>query len=175
MTKSVPQALSDLGALYEERNKVYKDNYMHFGKTLLGMFPAGITLETEEEFNRFALFVQSLHKMSRYAKTIKTGGHPDSLDDATVYSQMLQEYDGLMSNARLKATLDAAASTTTTTQSINPKTMTQSINPNMPTWPGPNPIDLSQVDNITNQNPDTLVTDPNAPSEGPSGGPDGQA
>jgi hypothetical protein len=104
MTKSVPQALNDLGALYEERNALYKDNYKNFGKTLVGLLPDGITLKTEEEFNRFAIFMQMVHKQSRYAHSILSGGHPDSLDDISVYSQMLREYDGLMADEKLKAT-----------------------------------------------------------------------
>lgn len=106
MTKSVPQALGDLGSLYEERNTLYKDNYKHFGHTLLGMFPNGITLTTAEDFNRFAIFMQLVHKQSRYAHSILNGGHPDSLDDISVYSQMLQEYDGDMKDKKLKDTLD---------------------------------------------------------------------
>lgn len=107
MTKSVPQALTALGSLYNERNNFYKDNYIHFGKTLLGMFPRGITLTTADEFNRFALFVQIMHKQSRYAQAMLSGGHPDSLDDVAVYAQMLQEFDGLTRDAKLKETLDA--------------------------------------------------------------------
>lgn len=95
MTKSVPQALKDLGALYEERNALYKDNYKNFGKTLSGLFPNGLMLQTAEEFNRFAMFIQILHKASRYANNILDGGHLDSLDDLSVYAQMLQEFDGL--------------------------------------------------------------------------------
>lgn len=93
MTKSVPQALADLGKLFEERNALYKDNYKNFGKTLMGLFPNGITLKTAEEFNRFALFLQIVHKQSRYAQNVTSGGHADSLDDISVYAQMLREYD----------------------------------------------------------------------------------
>lgn len=91
--KKVPQALADLGKLFEERNALYKDNYKNFGKTLVGLFPNGLTLRTAEQFNRFALFLQIVHKQSRYAQSILSGGHPDSLDDTSVYAQMLQEYD----------------------------------------------------------------------------------
>jgi hypothetical protein len=93
MAKTVPDMLSELGNLYRQRNKLYRSNYKNFGKTLLGLFPDGITLRTEEEFNRFALFLQLQHKQSRYANSILTGGHADSLDDITVYAQMTQEYD----------------------------------------------------------------------------------
>ena len=106
MTKSVPQALADLGKLYEERNLLYKDNYLHFGNTLVGLFPHGITLKTAEEFNRFALFMQIIHKQSRYANAMLTGGHADSCDDTSVYSQLLREFDGLMADEKLKKTFE---------------------------------------------------------------------
>ena len=105
MTKSVPQALRDLGELYEERNKMYKNNYLNFGKQLVALFPDGLTLRTEEEFNRFALFMQLVHKLSRYAHSLLNGGHDDSLDDTSVYAQMLREYDGLMKEENLKGTI----------------------------------------------------------------------
>lgn len=93
--KTVPERLEDLGNLYRERNKLYGDNYKHFGKILMGIFPNGIELRTEEQFNRFALFLQVVHKVSRYGKAMPDEGHEDSLDDMAVYSQMLQEWDAL--------------------------------------------------------------------------------
>jgi hypothetical protein len=59
------------------------------------MFPEGLTLKTEEEFNRFAIFLQIIHKNSRYANSMLSGGHADSLDDITVYAQMLREFDSI--------------------------------------------------------------------------------
>ena len=94
--KSVPQALTDLGQLYEERNKLYGDNYKNFGFTLAGIFPQGITLNTPEQFNRFALFLNIIHKATRYGRAMPDGGHADSLDDLAVYAQMAREYDALV-------------------------------------------------------------------------------
>lgn len=79
--------------IFEERNKVYGDNFLHFGKTMAGIFPRGLKLETEEEFNRFCIFVQVVSKATRYGQSFKRGGHQDSLDDISVYSQMLAEID----------------------------------------------------------------------------------
>lgn len=93
MTKSVPDRLKELGLLYLDRNAVYKDNYKHFGKIMMGLFPKGLSLTTEEEFNRFCIFVQMQSKLTRYAQQFLEGGHEDSLDDATVYTQLLAEYD----------------------------------------------------------------------------------
>ena len=85
--------LSRIQEIYKERNALYGDNYKHFGKILLGMFPQGAVLNTEEEFNRFALFLNILHKLTRYARSINSGGHADSLDDMAVYAMMLRETD----------------------------------------------------------------------------------
>ena len=91
--RKVPARLEQLGSLYRERNALYRDNYKNFGRTLVGLFPDGITLKTAEEFNRFALFLMLVHKASRYAHSINNGGHEDSLDDTSVYAQMMAEYD----------------------------------------------------------------------------------
>jgi hypothetical protein len=94
MTKTVPQRLSDLGHLFEERNKLYGSNYKNFGKVLTGMFPNGIVLQTEQEFNRFAIFVQIMHKTTRLAQSMPGAPHEDSCDDLSVYTQMLVEAEG---------------------------------------------------------------------------------
>lgn len=90
---SVPNRLKLLGELYEDRNKTYGAAYKQFGDVLLGLFPEGLQLKTEEDFCRFAIFVHSMGKMVRYARAFNRGGHPDSLNDMSVYSQMLAEYD----------------------------------------------------------------------------------
>lgn len=100
--KSVPDALRDLGNLYAERNKLYGSNYKFFGNILHGIFPDGITLNGPEEFNRFALFLQLVHKISRYARSMPKNGHEDSLDDTSVYAQLLQEYDRELSALKAK-------------------------------------------------------------------------
>lgn len=97
---TVPERLTELGDLYKERNALYGDNYKRFGETLVSLFPQGITLTSAEDFNRFALFVQIIHKMSRYARSVNDGGHEDSVNDATVYLQMLGEYDDVLRTVR---------------------------------------------------------------------------
>jgi hypothetical protein len=91
--KSVPNRLTALGEIYKERNAVYGDTYKNFGKVMKGFFPGPITLTTEEQWNRMALFFHCADKLARYAGSFQRGGHIDSLDDNSVYSQMLQEYD----------------------------------------------------------------------------------
>lgn len=93
--KFVPAKLRECAALYEERNKVYGDNYLKFGVVMAEIFPNGITLNTAEDFNRFGIFVQKVSKLTRYASQYENGGHDDSLLDDSVYSIMLLELDDL--------------------------------------------------------------------------------
>jgi hypothetical protein len=91
---TVADMLEKLGDLYRQRNSLYGDNYKRTGRRMLGYFPDGIHLRTQEDFNRFSLFVHMDGKMSRYAQAMLRGeGHVDSLDDLSVYSQMQQEVD----------------------------------------------------------------------------------
>lgn len=89
---TVPDRLARLGDTYRDRNKSYGNNYKMFGKMMLGIFPDGVTLKSERDFTRFGVFVQMAAKFGRYGNSFKTG-HPDSLDDLSVYSQMLLEVD----------------------------------------------------------------------------------
>ena len=95
--KSVPDRLVGIADLYRERNKFYGDNYKQHGAMLAAMFPDGLSLKGPEDFNRFAMFLQITHKVTRYAKSIEfdQGGHQDSLDDISNYAQMMAEYDDI--------------------------------------------------------------------------------
>lgn len=90
---TVPDRLSYLGNIYAARSKVYGKDYRHLGDSLSAIFPNGLLLETPEEFNRFALFIHLHGKMFRYGQNMKSGGHADSLDDASVYAQLMRECD----------------------------------------------------------------------------------
>lgn len=86
-------------ALFDNRNQVYGDNFIHFGKVMKGMFPEGVQLMTEADFCRFCVFVQVISKGTRYAQNFARGGHTDSLDDTSVYAAMLAEVDLLFKEA----------------------------------------------------------------------------
>ncbi len=90
---SVPEALKRLGELYRERNEAYGNNYLMHGKAMVAMFPRGVHLTTEMDFNRFAVFIHIMTKVSRYAQQFHRGGHNDSLDDTSVYAQILRHID----------------------------------------------------------------------------------
>jgi len=89
----VPEFLRAAAGIYEERNVLYGDNYKRIGPIFELLFPNGIELKKADDFNRFAVFVQILGKVTRYAENFPHGGHEDSLDDNAVYSMMLKELD----------------------------------------------------------------------------------
>lgn len=94
MRSTVPERLSKLGELFLERHRTYGRDYEHVGDILMGMFPGGLTLDAPEKFQRFYMFVYMLGKLNRYSQCLARGeGHQDSLDDLSVYSQMLAELD----------------------------------------------------------------------------------
>ena len=89
---TVPDMLRNAAKIYDERNKMYGDNYKRFGPALNGLMN-GAVLKTPDDFNRFGLLVQIFSKVSRYCNMFDKGGHDDSLDDIAVYVMMLKEID----------------------------------------------------------------------------------
>lgn len=78
--------------IYEQRNKVYGDNYKKFGHSFFNLVN-GMTVETPHDLNRMGVLTQILSKLSRYCENFNKGGHDDSLDDLAVYACMLKELD----------------------------------------------------------------------------------
>ncbi len=97
--KRVTELFRDLSLLYEQRNTLYGDNYKRFGAIMLLLFPGGISLVTEDDHNRFAVFVQIVGKITRYAEQFEVGGQSDALDDTAVYAMMLRELDEIIHQA----------------------------------------------------------------------------
>lgn len=94
LKKFVPSQLRAKADLYEERNKIYGDNYKRFGP-ILSLILAGQTLDTgdPDQMNRLGVFVQVVSKITRYGANFTSGGNDDCLDDNAVYSMMLKELD----------------------------------------------------------------------------------
>jgi len=93
--KTVPEMLRDAASIYEERNKLYGNNYKKFGWVMNSMFE-GIFFQAEptpDDWNRIGVIVQMVGKITRYVENFNRGGHKDSLDDLAVYTMMLQELD----------------------------------------------------------------------------------
>jgi len=89
--KDVPELLRSGADTYEERAKMYGNDYKEWGKLMMALFPKGITLDNEGDFNRFNILTRVLGKMTRYAAMMHMGGHQDSAHDSMVYSAMLEE------------------------------------------------------------------------------------
>jgi hypothetical protein len=60
---------------------------------LVAAFPEGVTLKTNLDHERFALYCLILVKLSRYSVQWETGHH-DSIHDCAVYAAMLEAVDG---------------------------------------------------------------------------------
>ena len=91
--KTVPESLAALGEIYKDRNMIYGDDYKGHGNVMMALFPMGIVLYNQTDFNRYSCLKEIVTKISRYATNFNRGGHDDSLDDIAVYSQMLKELD----------------------------------------------------------------------------------
>lgn len=92
--KTVPEMLREGADTYEERNKLYGDNYKRHGLVMSALFPNGVQLNTMDDHNRFGILTQKVAKLTRYCQNFTTGGHADSLHDDMVYTAMLAELDG---------------------------------------------------------------------------------
>ena len=73
---------------YKERNKVYGDNYKSVGRVMKALFPNGVNLKTEEDFNTWHLFELVIVKITRFANSNLK--HKDSIHDTAVYSAMIE-------------------------------------------------------------------------------------
>lgn len=93
--KNKPTALDNLEAitdLYRERSLLYKDNYKVAGVIFKQLFPTGVNIETIEDYNRMAIWMQIINKVIRYSYNWDKG-HNDSLNDIAVYTMILKELD----------------------------------------------------------------------------------
>lgn len=79
--------------LHDQRGSLYGTDYLSVGVSLAGIFPGGVELHTASDFARFALFIHAHGKLVRYATQFSEHGHGDSLDDLSVYSQLLRHTD----------------------------------------------------------------------------------
>jgi hypothetical protein len=80
--------LAEMADTYRERNKVYGDNYKRVGAVMAAMFPNGVELFTEEDYNVWHLFELMVVKLTRFANSGLT--HEDSIHDAAVYAAMVE-------------------------------------------------------------------------------------
>lgn len=95
----VSKHLHEMADLFAERNAVYKDNFRMVGRIMQAMFPDGVELSSEEDHNKFHLFMLAIVKLSRYAINYDQG-HKDSLDDMIVYLSMVAALDDESAQAK---------------------------------------------------------------------------
>lgn len=91
--KRAPDFLEAGATTFRERNAIYGDTYLEFGRMCAAIFPAGVRIEAGDVdgFNRLGVFVQALSKIARYGANLNAGGHQDSAHDLMVYAAMLEE------------------------------------------------------------------------------------
>jgi len=75
---------------FEQRNGIYGDAWVASGGIGLALFPTGVTLQTEMDFQRFGILQQIISKLARYAANFEEGGHQDSAHDMIVYAAILE-------------------------------------------------------------------------------------
>ncbi len=98
MSMSPDKRLERLAVLFLQRNAAYGASYLSHGKVMQALFPEGVTLRTEADHVRWGLLTEAVGKLGRYTARWDAGGHghqPDSLDDLSVYAQMLAFADEL--------------------------------------------------------------------------------
>jgi len=84
--------LREAAKVNELKNDEYGRGYERHGQVMEGLFPDGVTLMSETDFARFALFDLLVVKLVRYAANF-SNGHDDSLLDISVYASLLREMD----------------------------------------------------------------------------------
>ena len=77
---------------FAERQLVYGDNYLRFGKVMEALFPDGFQISKADDWNRFGILVQEISKLTRYCNNFQEG-HIDSQHDLGVYAFMLESLD----------------------------------------------------------------------------------
>ena len=83
MNKSPAKILEGMADTFDERNKVYGDNGKLFGEVVTSLFPNGVVLKTEEDYNIWHLFELLVVKITRFANSELK--HQDSIRDTASY------------------------------------------------------------------------------------------
>jgi hypothetical protein len=96
LTLSVPGILREAAGTFEERGKVYGQNYKEpFAMVMSGLSSAAGGFNTSDmtlsDLSRLGLLVQIAYKLTRYSNQFNNGGHLDSARDTSVYAAMLEE------------------------------------------------------------------------------------
>lgn len=96
---TVPQRLEAMAETFRQRNKIYGSNYKQsHGLVFKALFPNGLTLKSDMDFNRFAALNAIVAKLTRYVNNFQQGGHKDSIHDLAVFASMLEELDEIVNS-----------------------------------------------------------------------------
>jgi hypothetical protein len=68
MTIETVKILRESADTYEERNKVYGDNFLKVGAIMSALFPDGLTVKTPDDWNRLHILVLGVVKQTRYVQ-----------------------------------------------------------------------------------------------------------
>jgi len=88
MNKNPAKILEEMANTFRERNKVYGDNWKVVGEVMTSLFPNGVVLKTEEDYNIWHLFELLVVKITRFANSELK--HQDSIHDTAVYAAMIE-------------------------------------------------------------------------------------
>ena len=77
---------------FEERASVYGDSYTRHGEVMAALFPDGVHLSTQDDYNRFGILNMQVSKLIRYTQSWNDR-HIDSSHDMGVYCFMQEELD----------------------------------------------------------------------------------
>lgn len=80
--------LQQAGELFQRKNEQYGSNYKEFGPIMRLLFPGGMQLHTEDDYNAFGLICNLIGNMKRLASDPYNF---DNLMDMAVYACMLHE------------------------------------------------------------------------------------
>jgi hypothetical protein len=80
--------LEDAAATFRERNAIYKDNHVKVGQIMAALFPNGVTLKNDADFQRWHLFELMIVKVTRFVNGNLE--HRDSIRDIAVYAAIIE-------------------------------------------------------------------------------------
>lgn len=88
-----PDHLENGADTFRERNQLYGNNYLNTGKLMHQMFPNGLELNSEKDWDFLCALLNCQMKLLRAAVhySMKKEAHADSIHDLMVYSAMMAE------------------------------------------------------------------------------------
>ena len=97
-TVDVVERLHAVAELYADRNTIYQNTHVRFGRIMEAMMPEGLKIADADDWSRVFLLVMRVAKEDRHCRVLAMGGgaHTDSMNDLAAYSQMTNELEDLI-------------------------------------------------------------------------------